>query len=357
MPLVDLPLRSPDDPAPRRIARAAILLLITGPWFLAVSLANPEFPRFFFIHEHFERFLTKAHGRYQPPWYFIPILLAGLLPWTLTLFTALRQGLRGDEGARGGRFDPLRFLAVWTVCVFVFFSASSSKLASYILPIFPALAVLLAVVLAAAIRRGQLRRHLLPGLLAALVIPFLIEFAERFSKSETVAHAGYDRYETFLYAAAAILLACAAAAWFAAKRHGVVAVLALSAGAHLAGQLVLLGHDNIGFLKSAHDIAREVRDKIAADAPLYSVGTYDQTLQFYLGRTSTMVAYRDELAFGIAQEPDKFLADLPAFERRWQADPVAFAFMEPGQYAAYQAAGLQMVEIARDPRRVIVKKP
>ena len=93
-----------------------ILLAITAPWFIAVSLANPEFAHFFFIHEHFERFLPKTHGRYQPPWYFIPILLAGMLPWLGGLIQGLVAGARREPGRR---FQPRRFLFIWAVLVSV----------------------------------------------------------------------------------------------------------------------------------------------------------------------------------------------------------------------------------------------
>ncbi len=55
----------------------ALFLLIAGPWFVAVSRANPEFAHFFFIHEHVERFLTTEHRREGPVWYFVPVLLVG----------------------------------------------------------------------------------------------------------------------------------------------------------------------------------------------------------------------------------------------------------------------------------------
>ena len=70
-------------------AGLALFLAIAAPWFIMVSLANHEFARFFFIHEHFERFLTKDHGRYQPWWYFLPLLALGAVPWTLALPGAL----------------------------------------------------------------------------------------------------------------------------------------------------------------------------------------------------------------------------------------------------------------------------
>src|SRR5512138_47003 len=62
----------------RLVSGTLLFLLIAAPWFVLVSLRNPEFARFFFIHEHFERFLTKVHRRYQPVWFFVPVLLVGM---------------------------------------------------------------------------------------------------------------------------------------------------------------------------------------------------------------------------------------------------------------------------------------
>jgi hypothetical protein len=87
------------------------------------------------------------------------------------------------------------------------------------------------------------------------------------------------------------------------------------------------------------------------------VNTYDQTLQFYLKRTTTMVAYRDELGFGIAQEPQKFIPDIAGFERAWSAAPAAWALMSPATWKEMSEKGLPMTEVVRDTRRVIVGKP
>ena len=59
-----------------------LFLAVAAPWFVTVSLRNPEFARFFFIHEHFERFTSTVHGRYQPFWFFVPVLLGTMLPWS-----------------------------------------------------------------------------------------------------------------------------------------------------------------------------------------------------------------------------------------------------------------------------------
>src|SRR5215813_1575321 len=67
---------------------------IAAPWFVAVSLRNPSFPGFFFVHEHFARFLTTVHQRVEPWWYFLPLLLLGVLPWLVPAVRACRVAWR-----------------------------------------------------------------------------------------------------------------------------------------------------------------------------------------------------------------------------------------------------------------------
>lgn len=120
----------------------AVFLLITAPWFVLVMKANPEFFGRFFIYEHYTRFTTKDLGRYQPWYYFIPVLLAGALPCTVlmfdTMFRTWRNSARTDKS-----FNPECFLLIWAVFIYVFFSVSGSKLPSYLLPMLPALALLM----------------------------------------------------------------------------------------------------------------------------------------------------------------------------------------------------------------------
>lgn len=103
------------------------------------------------VFEHFERFLTPAASRPGPPTYFVWILLGGLVPWTGFLFNAVREAVRGGWAQRKENLVAW-FLIVWAAFVFLFFSASKSKLPPYILPIFPALAVLIGMRLAHAMR-------------------------------------------------------------------------------------------------------------------------------------------------------------------------------------------------------------
>ena len=331
----------------------ALFLLITVPWFVAVSSANPEFARFFFIHEHFERFLTKAHGRYQPPYYFIPVLLAGMLPWTVTLIDALA---RAWKRAPEANFQIQRFLLLWAAVVLVFFSASSSKLVSYVLPMFPAVALLTGARLTGLGARA-LAWQTLPAALAGIVLLVLLPGIERYASREVPAELFRD-YAVWLTAAALLQIAGAAACAWLAWRGRTAAALAVIAATGLAfAQLALSGHESLSTANSAYHIAEKIKPELKPGMPFYSVNTYDQSLQFYLRRSTTMVVYKDELGFGIEQEPQKFIADFTQFEQRWNADREALALMSPDAYEMFSAKALPMRLVARDTRRIVVAKP
>ena len=335
------------------LAGGALFLALAAPWFVAVSLANPEFARFFFIHEHLERFLTKAHGRYQAPYYFIPVLLAGMLPWTITLIDALARAWKLQPERR---FQPRRFLLVWVAVVFVFFSASSSKLVSYILPMFPALALLVGMRLTQLGARA-LAWQTLPAALAGIALLALLAGVERFASSEVPVELLRD-YAVWLAAAGLLEIAGVVAGAWLAWRGKSAAALTLVAGAGLIfAQLALSGHESLSTANSAYHIAEKIKPELKPGMPFYSVNTYDQSLQFYLKRSTTMVVYKDELGFGIEQEPAKFIADFAGFEKAWDADREALALMSADAYEMYTAKGLQMRLVARDTRRIVVKKP
>lgn len=330
-----------------------LFLLITAPWFVAVSLANPEFFHFFFIHEHFERFLTKAHGRYHPWHYFVPILLLGILPWLAWMFESLFKAWK-TEGTHD--FQPRRFLLIWILFIFFFFSISSSKLPSYILPIFPALALLTGDLLVKLEARQVFWRMVPIAILAALGLifsPFIVLFA-----SDTVPLPLYEKYRLWVVAAAAIwLLGTALALFWTWHKQIRRPLILLAFTALVAFQLVISGHESLSPSNSSHLLAEKIKPHIKPDIPFYSVNMYDQTLPFYLKRTFTLVAYQDELAFGLQQEPEKWISEMPSFELKWRNEPYALAIMSPETFDLLYSHSLPMLEVARDTRRVVVKTP
>jgi 4-amino-4-deoxy-L-arabinose transferase-like glycosyltransferase len=336
------------------ISGLVLFLAIAAPWFVAVSLANPEFFHFFFIHEHFERFLTKVHRRYEPWWYFIPILAFGILPWLLPMLDTLVRAWKTERDRNA--FQPGRFLLIWAAFIFFFFSMSDSKLPSYILPIFPALALLIGRRLAGMKGRTLLWQTAPLALLVAAGLwlsPRAVDLAGDESSRQA-----YAQYGHWAAVTAAVALAGILAALFLAYRNRMqAAVLLLALTALGAGQSLLSGHDLLARTTSTYYLAQQVKHYLKPGAPFYSIGMYEQTLPFYLDRTVTLVAYQDEMAFGIEQEPDKWLPDIAAFERAWSQQPYALAIMVPNTYQQLKQAGLPMQVIAEDTRRIVVKKP
>lgn len=334
------------------VTGSLLFLVIAAPWFVAVSLANPGFFDFFFIHEHFQRFLTQTHHRPGPWWYFFPILALTILPWLFTLCAALPASWekRGAPAA----FQPQRLLLLWAVLIFAFFSVSGSKLPSYILPIFPALGLLMGTYLSEC-QATTLRWHLVPPLLLG---PGLLAFAPqavRFASDE-VPVALYEAYVPWLVATGAMVLAGSGYALYHCLRGRVTAALiALAFSSLAAGQLAMMGHDSLARASSAYYLAQEIKPWLKPGTPFYSVGTYEQTLPFYIKRPLTLVAFADEMAYGLAQEPALGLRDYGEFERAWRSSPYALAIMTPQTYAEFETNGLPMQIIARDTRRVVVK--
>jgi 4-amino-4-deoxy-L-arabinose transferase-like glycosyltransferase len=344
------------------VAGLLLFALIAVPWFVAVSLVNPEFFHFFFIHEHFERFLTNEHHREGAWWYFIPILAVGVLPWLTVLgWTAPRLWPEAAAGRAG--FSWQRYAVVWSVFIFVFFSLSSSKLPSYILPIFPALALLIGRQLAALPERTLIQLTLPLVLITAaclLLVAFAFEpLVQRFVDPRQ-SLAPLLAYRAWLVAACVVALAggIAGIGWLMRGKR-TLAIVAVALTAQIAALLVLTGHDELADSRSAEPIlARVMRQHgpIARDAPFYSIRMYDQTLPWYLGRTVTPVAQLDELAMGLASEPDKAIATLAEWKQRWERAAQAYAIMQADTYEMLSREGVPMRELGRDPRRVIVSR-
>ena len=148
----------------------------------------------------------------------------------------------------------------------------------------------------------------------------------------------------------------AACAWLAWRGRANAALVVLAGAGLVFAQLALSGHESLSKANSAYYIVQKIKPELKPGMPFYSVDTYDQSLQFYLRRTTTMVSYKDELGFGIAQEPQKFIPTVAQFEKNWDAEHEALALMSPQRYDELRAQGLPMRLVARDTRRVIVAR-
>jgi len=329
-----------------------IFFALTAPWFVLVSLRNPGFAEFFFIHEHFARYLSTTHRREGEWWYYLPWLLAGMLPWTLALPWLFRAP-RAGEGERA--IQVHRLLLVWSVFIFVFFSYSGSKLPSYILPIFPALALLAALRLREA-RPAALGWFLLaPALLWALALAASTQ-VDRLAMPNTPADLLVPMIQAVRWGALIFLAGAILSLWSLRKKCVTAAIVSLAFGHFLATILLIQSYDHYGQLRSADKIARALTPLIGPETPVFSVGVYDHTLPFYLRRNVTLVAYVSEFAFGQAQEPERWIRSLDDFARQWKALPQAAAYMSPSLWTELSQRGLPMHIVYQDPRRLMVVK-
>lgn len=340
-------------------ARGLLLFAaLTAPWFIAVSRQNPEFAQFFFVHEHFERFLTTQHRREESWWYFFPILFAGFLPWTFALVPAAASGWKhaAHLSRRGASFSPLKFVVLFTVFILLFFSKSGSKLPAYILPMFPLLALTM----------GAYLRHCAPRALSWMVLPvvplalwgtYAAWQAPAAKAANLFARALYESMSFWAVAASLLLALCALFAFLLLRfRRKWAGILVLAGGSIVSIEFVEYGYEHISPLQSGAGMAAAIKPRITPETRLYSVDIYDQSLPFYLKRTLTLVNYSDEFAPGLKAEPEKSIARLADFPAAWQQPGAAVAIIQPGHLDKMRELGLSFEIIHSDPRRMAIIK-
>lgn len=319
------------------------------PWFFLVERAYPGAFDFLIIREHFQRYLTKLHERYEPAWYFLEIVAFGSVPWLPQVVAAYATGWR--RRAPRGRFDGGRVLWVAAVFILGFFSASDSKLAPYVLPVLPLLALLGASFGPEGERRllfWNARLLTLLGVLALLgaawagrdeTRPMQLWRVEQLRPWVILTGIVWLLGGQFCYrclargrsAAARMAVACA----------GFVAVLSLAVG----------GFGAVATLYSGQPLLAKA-GPLPANATVYTVNDYDWTLPFYLGHPVIPVRYAGELEMGLRSAPERGLATEAEFVDRWLAlsDPgqPAYALVRVEDAERLRAAGLPLRALAQD---------
>ncbi len=132
-----------------------LYLVMVLPWYIAVQRENPTFVKQFFVEHNLERFATNIYQHHQPFWYYLVVLLVGLMPWTVIAIRAVVEALHVSIAEWKVRLNPTRylghsragdafpeFLVLWALFPIVFFTFSHSKLPGYILPSIPPVTIL-----------------------------------------------------------------------------------------------------------------------------------------------------------------------------------------------------------------------
>ena len=147
--------RHEDRPAVRTILQTLwwpgilLFLVISLPWYIAVQMKTGDFFRVFILEHNLQRFGTNLYRHRQPFWYYLPVVIVGMMPWSAVFVAAIVDAFR-QHGNRTPEADHARlrsFLLLWIAIPVVFFSLSQSKLPGYVLPSIPAGALLIVVYL------------------------------------------------------------------------------------------------------------------------------------------------------------------------------------------------------------------
>lgn len=170
----------------------ALTLAISLSWFVTLVVQEPQLRSYFLGYELVQRFTSHVHGRSKPVWFFVPVLLVGLLPWSPGLLAMVGTLVR--RWREGWRPAPNAWLlAGWFMPPLLVLSVSGSKLLTYVIPLFPPLAIALAqwelqwhrtarvahavsaIILALAAVGAWLAHRWIPDAdLAGLAVPFLL---------------------------------------------------------------------------------------------------------------------------------------------------------------------------------------
>lgn len=318
----------------------ALFLIIAAPWHVLVSQANPEFLNFYFIHEHFLRFTTKIHRRYEPIWFFLPVLLVGLLPWVAFLGQALRFNLPSSWAARQEHKETL-FLSLWVVLVFAFFSISDSKLVPYILPIFPPLALLLGRYFDYAWTDNSLR-GLRTGYWAVLGLGIALA-----AVLSSVPRSGgsYDKVveyggvlSAYFYAGAAIAAIGGIVTFILGMLRFRLAFISLIVTSAAFLTVVSQGLPLMDSKNSSKELALKLKPLLGPDTEVMSYHRYYQDLPVYLERRISVVDYKGELEFGTENEDtSSWMIDEDTFWQRWQSKSTIYMLTKRSAYDQLEA--------------------
>jgi hypothetical protein len=283
-----------------------IFLAVTGPWLFLVQRANKDFLWFFFVQEHFLRYTTTMHSRNEPIFFYIPIIIAGTMPWWAFLFRAVKEG--GIKLFSLFASSEKLFLLTWAGFIFLFFSISSSKLTPYIAPAFLPIAAYIGHIFRTyddhgdnfAHSKGEERLYRLPVVLQSLLF-IAVLLAPPFLKNHGMPFLVWLPWVIFpiLVQIAIIFLPefigiKSRSGWF--MTIYILSFLFMSS-------LIFPMSKFLTPYKSAYPIARIIKDYVPAHEELYQFGMSLYGIDFYSKRRTPVVDDIGELRPGVEKLP------------------------------------------------------
>ena len=286
----------------------AIFLVVALPWYIAMTAEHGDaYLRSFFLSDNFERFATSKFNDPRSPFFYVPILLGGLLPWTPFLIAAMwRRAREMWEGRLALRDDEWRLL-IWAAMPFLFFSVSIGKQPRYIMPVLPPIAIMLArsilhrLDIARTGHRGARREMEFAAYGTAAIMIVAAVFLVRARALFITA------VPEFTWAAAVALIACALMLISVASRHQFAALPVRLA---LCGAITLVSIQ-FGALagrrpEPVEEMAALVRQHRTAAEPIGVHHVFVRNLIFYTGAAQEDL-YADDRTTEFMRSPERVL--------------------------------------------------
>jgi 4-amino-4-deoxy-L-arabinose transferase-like glycosyltransferase len=324
-----------------------LFLAIAAPWHILMAIKHPEFFDFYFIHEHFTRFLTNEHKRTAPWWFFIAVTMAGAMPWGFLGFRIQGSGFRDKS------INSLLFL--WILLPLLFFSSSHSKLVPYIFPIFPPLFIL--------IGRRLSQWWELPS------APKLLKINAIFMAVIAIgSFAGYGLFAPHpklpilpfynilpLLLVSAALLTAAVIKKTPAKTL-IAWLLVFGAALGLTANYIAGYFDQ----RTIKPLAETLKHELQESDMVVAYNSYWQDLPVYLNRNVTIAGWKGELGFGAEHTPDakNWMIDTQTFWKECAEEKnnvYVFVNAEDLQHMEQQP-GCRLRELSRHGKTILLKK-
>jgi 4-amino-4-deoxy-L-arabinose transferase len=294
-------------------------LLVIAPWAVLIHRAQPDFWRYFIVEEHFSRFGFMGEAKVEHPhgpFFFVLTLLWGAAEWFL-LSPAIGYGF-GKIGVRGRRNSWFRFLICWFAGPFLFLSASSGKLPTYILPCFPALAIMVSAALFRYFEerpdgKGKLFNVPLMAVAAALgltviagIAAFYLNLPARFG---IVIFEKNETWKYFVIFNVLVLALLGTAAAFTEKLPSRKLSYFAAAAIPFFLAMNLTIPQSVYDARSMEAFLEECRDEIAPDTLVLAHGSNMHAICLAYHRTDLYVVFPGELTYGLtcgeAEEKDR----------------------------------------------------
>ena len=281
-----------------------LFLVLSAPWYIAqLGINGNEFIQQFFIKHHFKRYTGVISGHKGPLYYYIPVLIVGLMPWVAFLPGGIREALKDRTRLRvTGNWVPERnsslitrctsldlFALTWFSFIFLFFSLSTTKLPNYILPAVPAAVILISSGMAA---RDKWRKYANAGIAVIMVVigvAFLI--SEKYLVNFGISDTGWILPVGL--AALAVALICLYATVTGKTLYGLISLMMVTFLLLLSVKALPLANRQLQ--GALHKYSLYARESLDREEKIIVYGINHPSIVFYSDRRIVRVGNRDEL--------------------------------------------------------------